>query len=130
MQKSNKKIKFPMIHIIDDDKNVRDGFTILLQSAGFKSNAYENAENFLEYYNQNHNNDLIILDINLSGMSGCDLMEHLAKRDLHLPVIIITGYDEQATRISAKNYGALAYLRKPVDSEALLDLIKYNFAYK
>ena len=115
-----------MVHIIDDDKNIRDAFMMLLQSAGYKSNAYESAEIFLEYYDKHHNNDLIILDIHLGGMSGCDLMDYLTKKELYLPVIIITAYDDHATRLAAKKYGAIAYLRKPVDSEALIDLIKFN----
>ncbi len=119
-----------MVYIVDDDQNVRDGFTMLLQSAGFKSNSFESAEKFLEHFEQNHNHDLLILDISLGGMSGCDLMEYLTKRDLHLPVIIITAFDAEATRKAAKNYGALAYLRKPVDSAALIDLIKFNVSNK
>jgi FixJ family two-component response regulator len=115
-----------MVFIVDDDQNVRDGFMMLLQSAGFKSSAYESAEKFLDYYEQHHNHDLLILDISLGGMSGCDLMEYLTKRKLHLPVIIITAFDREATRKAAKDYGALAYLRKPVDSSALIDLIKFN----
>lgn len=117
-----------MIFIIDDDINIRDGFTLLLQSAGFKSNSFESAEKFLEFYEKHHNDDLIILDINLTGMNGCELMEYLASKNLFLPVIIITAFDAQATRLAAKKYGALAYLRKPVDSEALIDLVKYKMA--
>lgn len=119
-----------MVFIVDDDQNVRDGFMLLLQSAGFKSSAYESAEKFLDYYELHHNNDLLILDISLGGMSGCDLMEYLTKRELHLPVIIITAFDKEATRKVAKDYGALAYLRKPVDSAALIDLIKFNVSTK
>ena len=115
-----------MIHIIDDDPNVRDGFSLLLNSAGYKCHSYESAEKFLEYYEKHHNNDLIVLDIHLRGMNGCDLMDFLSKKELYLPVIIITAYDDQATRLAAKKYGALAYLRKPVDSDALIDLIKFN----
>ena len=115
-----------MIHIIDDDPNVRDGFSLLLNSAGYKCHSFESAEQFLEYYEKHHNDDLIILDIHLQGMNGCDLLEHLAKKELHLPVIILTAYDEPTTRIAVKKYGAVAYLRKPVDSEALIDLIKFN----
>lgn len=117
-----------MIHIIDDDKEIRDSFMLLLQSAGFKSNTYDSAEKFLEYYEHNQNNDLIILDINLTGMSGRDLMENLSNRNLYLPVIIITAFDERETRKAAKKYGALAYLRKPIDSEALIDLVKFTVA--
>lgn len=114
-----------MIYIIDDDPNVRDGFMLLLKSAGYKCSSFESAEKFLKIYEAGEN-DLLILDIHLPGMSGCALMEYLRKNNMHLPVIIITGYDDEATRTEAKNYGAVAYLRKPVDGEALLDLIRYK----
>lgn len=118
-----------MIHIIDDDKEIRDGFKMLLKSAGYDCNAFESAENFLKNYNA-ESLDLLILDIHLPGMNGCSLLEYFREKKMQLPVIIITGYDEQSTRIAAKNYGALAYLRKPVDSSALLDLIKFSYANK
>ena len=114
-----------MIYIIDDNTNVREGFKILLKSAGFESRNYDSAEKFLSNYKY-EKNDLIILDIHLQGMDGIELLKKLDEKKMHLPVVIITAYDDQATRVSAKNYGALAYFRKPVDSDALLDIIKYN----
>lgn len=114
-----------MIYIIDDDPNVRDGFMMLLKSAGFKCSSFESAEEFLKSY-ESGENDLLILDIHLPGMDGCSLLDYLKKDDMHLQVIIITAYDEQTSRIAAKNYRAIAYLRKPVDGEALIDLIKYK----
>ena len=114
-----------MIYIIDDDKHVRDGFMMLLKSVGFDCCCYETAEELLKNYKSGIN-DLIILDIHLAGMNGITLLEKMDKRKMHLPVIIVTAYDDQATRNAAKNYGALAYFRKPVDSEALIDIIKYN----
>lgn len=114
-----------MIHIVDDDPNVRDGFTILLKSAGLECSSFESAELFLANYKA-ESNDLLILDIHLNGMNGNSLLENLMKKGIRLPVIIITAYDEKSSRESAKNYGALAYLRKPVDSTALIDLVKYN----
>lgn len=116
-----------MIHIIDDDQNVRDGFTLLIKSSGYKCNCFESAEQFLEN-NQFDLNDLLILDIHLTGMNGCTLLNFLIEKGFNIPVIIITAFDERSTRTAAKNYGALAYLRKPVDSEALIDLIKFNYA--
>lgn len=116
-----------MIHIVDDDQNVRDGFLMLLKSAGLKCSAFESAEKFLENYNAG-TNDLLILDLHLPGMDGCSVMEYLRKKGFNLPIIIITAYDEQTSRVAAKNHGALAYLRKPVDSAALLDLINFSFA--
>ena len=99
-----------MVYIVDDDQNVRDGFMMLLQSAGFKSNSFESAEKFLEHYEQNHNHDLLILDISLGGMSGCDLMEYLTKRDLHLPVIIITAFDAEAYSQGCKKLWSFSIL--------------------
>jgi len=60
----------------------------------------------------------------MPGMSGCNLLENLENRNLHLPVIIVTAYDEQPSRDCALRYGTLGYLLKPVDCEALLGLIK------
>ena len=114
-----------MIYIIDDDQNVRDGFMMLLKSAGYKCSCFENAEDFLKDFHV-ETNDLLLLDIHLPGMNGNSLLEHLTKKGLHLPVIIVTAYDDQATRIAAKDYGARAYFRKPVDSEALIDAISFN----
>lgn len=113
-----------MIYIIDDDKYVRRGFEILFKSAGMDCISYGSAEEFLEVINA-FENDLIILDLHLPGMNGCELLEYLCVHELTLPVIIVTAYDEPASRECAKKYGAIAYLHKPVDSEALIDLIKY-----
>jgi len=114
-----------MIYIIDDDQNVRDGFMILLKSAGYKCSCFESAEDFLKDFHL-ETNDLLVLDIHLPGMTGNSLLEHLVKKGLYLPVIIVTAYDDPVIRSAAKKYGARAYLRKPVDSQALLDVIKYN----
>jgi len=114
-----------MIYIIDDDQNVRDGFMMLLKSAGYECSCFDNAEIFLKNYTSGAN-DLLILDIHLPGMNGNSLLEHLVKKGLHLPVIIVTAYDEEASRTAAKDYGARAYFRKPVDSEALIDAISFN----
>jgi two-component system response regulator FixJ len=118
-----------MVYIVDDDLNIRDGFMMFLKSAGYECSCFESAEKFLENYQAGANN-LLILDIHLTGMDGNSLLEHLIKKEYHVPVIVITAYDEQDSRDCAKKYGALAYLRKPVDSEALLDLIRYQFDFK
>ncbi len=114
-----------MIHIIDDDPSVRRGLGMFLKSAELECTCHASAEEFLETGKlQGH--DLLILDMHMPGMGGCDLLKHFTEKKMHIPVIIITAYDEQASRECAKNYGAVAYLRKPVDGEALIDLIKYS----
>jgi FixJ family two-component response regulator len=113
-----------MIYLIDDDPYVRRGFGILFKSTKLEFLALESAEEFLEKFQANENN-VIILDMHMPGMNGCDLLKLLSEREQFVPVIVITAYDEPASRECAKNYGALAYLRKPVDGEALIDMIKY-----
>jgi two-component system response regulator FixJ len=112
-----------VIYIVDDDRNLLRGFQILLKSEGLESIAYESVEEFIKSWDEDED-DLLILDIHMPGMSGCNLLENLEKRNLHLPVIIVTAYDEQPSRNCAIRYGTLGYLLKPVDSEVLLGLIK------
>jgi FixJ family two-component response regulator len=118
-----------MVYIVDDDIYVRRGFQLLLQSADIPSMAFENAEAFLKSW-QPEKNDVLILDVHMPGMSGTDLMEYLSNLEFRLKVIVITAYDELSSRQMAKNYGALAYLRKPIDGNALIDMLKYSVIMK
>jgi two-component system, LuxR family, response regulator FixJ len=112
-----------VIFIIDDDKYVLRGFQILLESADLESMVYSSVEEFLEAWDQNQN-DTLILDIHMPGLNGCDLLKYMEEMRIHLPVVVITAYDEDENRQQALNYGALAYLIKPVDGGVLLDLLK------
>jgi FixJ family two-component response regulator len=114
-----------MIFIVDNDQNIREGYRMLLKSAGFDCKSFETAEEFLKNFHEEET-ELLLLDIHLHGMNGFALLEKLEKEGSHLPVIIITAYDENESRVQARKYGVMAYLRKPIDSEALIDLIKYN----
>jgi FixJ family two-component response regulator len=114
-----------VIFIIDDDRYVLRGFQILLRSAGMECRVLSGVEEFLETWKHNQT-DILILDIHMPGLNGCDFLNHLDAIQVYLPVIVITAYDETETREQAKRYGALAYLTKPVDGEVLLDLLKSN----
>jgi FixJ family two-component response regulator len=114
-----------MIYLIDDDKSVVRGFSLLLRSAGIDHRSFESADEFLSV-SEPGIKDLLVLDLNLPGMSGCDLMKKFYHEGKQIAIIIVTAYEDPKTRELCKQYGVLAYLRKPVDGEALLDLIKYN----
>ena len=114
-----------MLYIIDDDQNVRDGFMMLLKSAGYECSCFESAEELLKNYKSGAR-DFLILDMQLTGMNGCILLEKMHKLGLHLPVIVVTAFDEPRYRECCREYEVLAYLRKPIDGEALIDLIKLN----
>ena len=112
-----------MIYIIDDDKYVLRGFQMLLRSAGLESRVYDGANDFIQSWLPGVN-DILILDMHMTGINGCDLLDYLEAKTIHIPVIVVTAFDEEASRRRSASYGALAYLTKPVDSERLMDLIQ------
>ena len=111
-----------MIYIIDDDKSVRRSFELLLNSAGLNCQSYSSAKEFLEEYCLTEG-DLLILDIHMPDMDGCELLNLLKNKSIHVPVIVVTAYDEEKSRQVAKNYGVIGYLLKPVNGDELIELI-------
>lgn len=118
-----------MIYIIDDDKYVLRGFQILLMSEGMESKTFSKVEEFLESWKPIET-DILILDMHMPGLGGCNLLDYLKKKNLHPDVIIVTAYDAIESRKCSENYETLAFLTKPVDSELLIGIIKnrkHNF---
>jgi FixJ family two-component response regulator len=113
-----------MIFIIDDDQSMRRAFLLLLQAAGFDAKAFTSAEEFLKYSHIS-DGDCIILDIRMPGMNGFDLMEKLMSKEIQMPVICITAFDDAKSRERARELGAAAYFTKPVDDQALIDAINW-----
>jgi len=114
-----------MIYLIDDDKYVRRGFEIFLKSGGMDLVSFESAEDFLAAVKPGVK-DMLILDLHLPGLNGCDLLKKMNQEGIHIPVIVVTAFEDIQSRECCRQYGVKAYLRKPVDGEALSDLIKYN----
>ena len=114
-----------MISIIEDDLAVRKAMELLLKSAGLIYQSFESAEQFLSGFKPCQE-DFIILDLNLPGMNGCDLLKKISPDGINIQVIVTTAFDDPTSRKLCKQCGVKAFLRKPVDGEALLDLIKYN----
>jgi len=117
-----------MIFIIDDDRNVLRGYQVLLKSADLECCVFDNVEEFLYKWNRSED-DLLLLDIQMPDIDGCDLLDYFEKSDLHPPVIVITAYDKPDSRSRSESYGVLAYLTKPVDSEILIELINNQTKY-
>lgn len=113
-----------MIYLIDDDISVRRGFELFLKSEEMEYKSLEGAESFFSQFKPG-NADLIILDLSLPDMNGCDLLEKLGSESINIPVIVVTAYDDPQSREFCRMHGVKAYLRKPVDGVALIDTIKY-----
>jgi FixJ family two-component response regulator len=111
-----------MVYLIDDDKSVRRGFELFLKSAGMEFKSFETADEFLSGFNPKQG-DAVVLDLHLPGMSGLDLLNKFELDGIHIPVIVVTAFDDPESRERCRKYGVKAYLRKPVDGEALIDLL-------
>jgi len=110
------------VYVVDDEVSIRSALNRLLRSSGYRVLSFESAEDFL-----NSASDLsegcIVLDIHLKGMTGLDLQEKLTSREMNYSVIFMTAYDNPQWRERAKKAGAVAYLRKPFNEQALLDAV-------
>jgi len=113
-----------MISIVEDDVSVREAVETLLQSAGMDFRSYGSSEEFLSGFSPDVK-DILVLDLNLPGISGYDLLKKIVLDKLNLQIIVTTAFDEPGNREFCLNHGVKAYFRKPVDGEALLDIIKF-----
>jgi FixJ family two-component response regulator len=116
-------VKECTVFVVDDDKSVLDSLTLLLESAGYRSRGYGSAEELLKS-GLEQDACCLILDIKLPGMSGFQLQEVLAASHTPIPTIFITGHDRPGMEALALTLGAIAYLRKPFDEQALLNAIQ------
>ena len=113
-----------MIYVIDDDESVRRALQRLLRSAALDVKAFSSAREFLGSGNLGER-ACIVLDIQMRGITGFDLQEELVSKGIRTPVIAVSAFDDAKTRERARELGATAFFRKPVDGEALIDAIHW-----
>jgi FixJ family two-component response regulator len=113
----------PIVFIIDDDASVRKSLSRLLRSAGYTTETFASAEEFLA---REHFNGIgcLLLDVQMPGLSGMDLQEELNKADYHMPIIIITGHGDIPMSVQAMKKGAVDFLTKPFDDKELLKAVE------
>jgi FixJ family two-component response regulator len=111
------------VFVVDDDQSLLESVTLLLESAGYQSRGFGSAEELLAS-GLVQTARCLILDIKLPGMSGFELREYLTATNILTPVIFITSHARLRLEERALRLGAVAYLRKPFDEEALLDAIQ------
>jgi len=108
----------PTIAIVDDDASVRRSLLRVVRSAGFKAEIFASAREFLDWLPRNQA-ACLVLDIQMSEMSGFDLQRRLA-----VPVIFMTAHDDASTIERIEKSGAAGHLRKPVDPRTVLRAIR------
>jgi len=113
----------PCVFIVDDDHAVRDSLELVMETAGFDFQTFESAEHFLQTYCPGRTGCLL-LDVNMPGMNGDELQAELIRRNIHLPIIFLTAYDDIPMTVRVIKAGAVDFLTKPVASKLLLERIQ------
>lgn len=112
-----------VIHVIDDDIAMRDSLAFLLDVNGFKPEVYESADAFLNGTSVDVAR-CVVSDIRMPGMTGVELVRKLKGSGSSCPVILITGHGDVALAVDAMKAGAVDFIEKPFDDEALLGAIR------
>jgi FixJ family two-component response regulator len=115
--------KAKMVAIVDDDDLMRTALQGLLKSAGLLAKAFPSAEEFLRSGHQ-HDTACLITDIRMPGMSGLELQAQLNADHCRIPTIFITAHGDAKMRMQAMRAGAVEFLAKPFDDEALLESVR------
>ena len=115
-------LDIPLVHVVDDDAALRDSLRWLLESAGHRVSTYPSAEAFLAAHAAEQGGCLL-LDIRMPGMSGLELQDELKRRGNAIPIVFITGHGDVPMAVNAVKKGALDFIEKPFNDQALLVLI-------
>jgi FixJ family two-component response regulator len=118
MQRSTK-----LVAIVDDDELMRDALRGLLKAVGLPAQDFASAEEFLDS-GQQHQTACLITDIRMPGISGLELQAKLNADRCRIPIIFITAHGDEKMRMQAMRGGAVEFLAKPFDDEALLESIR------
>ena len=115
--------KNPIVFVVDDDASMRESLKDLIGSAGLNVQAFASAHEFLADPRLDAPSCLV-LDVQLPGLSGLDLQQELAKLDIQIPIIFITGHGDIPTSVRAMKAGAIEFLTKPFRGEDLLNAVE------
>jgi len=112
-----------LVAIVDDDDSVRSALHGLLKAVGVPSRAFASAEEFLNS-GQQHQTACLIADIRMAGISGLELQARLNAEHCRIPTIFITAHGDAQMRMQALRAGAVEFLAKPFDDEALVESVR------
>lgn len=112
-----------IIRIVDDDEDIRDALSFMLECKGWQVRTYGSARDFLTQDSPSIPGCLL-LDIRMPDMSGVQLQSLMKEQRIHLPIIFITGHADVETAVATLKAGALDFLQKPVNTIALIEAIE------
>ena len=113
----------PVVCLVDDDESVRKSIVRVLESAGFKVQAFSEPDAFLRHL-RIHSVPVAILDIWMDHMTGMELLAHLCARSPDTRCIFITGREDHAAEMTVMQAGAFAFFVKPFDNKRFLQAVQ------
>ena len=111
------------VAIVDDEPAVRTALARLLEASSFEVKTYGSAREFIECMGHGVT-DCLVVDVHMPDFSGLELQRYLNRKNKKIPTIVITAFDDVATRGGSKASGACAFLTKPLDGAVLIEAIK------
>jgi two-component system, LuxR family, response regulator FixJ len=112
-----------IVHVIDDDDALRDSVRLFLANEGLNVKTYASATEFLSALDSAAFG-CVVTDVRMPGMSGMELLAHLASRSLALPVVVVTGHADVPLAVRAMKQGAVDLLEKPFRAEDLIGAVR------
>ena len=123
MSAAAKSQQKPIVFVVDDDVSVRESLELLIKFAGWQPETFASAEEFLARPRVETPNCLV-LDVSLPDINGLELQKLIAMDRVDMPIIFITGHGDVPMTVQAMKAGAVEFLTKPIDDDALLSAIK------
>lgn len=117
----------PVVFVVDDDHNIREAISWLLESVRLNVESFASATAFLQAYTHDRTG-CVVLDVRMPGMSGLELLEELARRGNRLPVLVMTGHGDIPMAVRAMKAGAMDFILKPFNDQLLLEQIQKMLA--
>jgi two-component system response regulator FixJ len=118
-----------VVHVIDDDADVRQSLAFLLSTAGFAVRVHESGAAFLKILSSAQDG-CIVTDVRMPGVDGIELQRRLKIANSTMPVIVMTGHGDIALAVEAMKAGALDFIEKPFDDEVMLAAIRTALAHR
>ncbi|MCL9659038.1 response regulator transcription factor [Pseudomonas protegens] len=112
-----------LVYVVDDDPGMLDSTVWLLESVGLKAVPFTSGREFLEHCDPSLN-ACVLLDVRMPGMGGLNVQEELRQRDIHLPLIFVSGHADVPIVVRAFKAGAVDFIEKPYNEQLLLDSVQ------
>jgi len=113
-----------IVFVIDDDVSVREGLSALFRSVGLQVKTFASAAEFLQSGQLPDSPSCMVLDVRLPGLSGLDFQAELAKANIQIPIVFITGHGDIPMTVRAMKAGAVEFLPKPFRDQDMLDAVQ------